>query len=172
MPINSALFNRLQKKLGVTPRHVHRLIERAADRNHLPRNLAALLVASEHDIPVHQYATDEELAELRGLRSGVAPVAPVSASPAPSPRSVPAKPPKPTRNNSIFVVHGRDTQLTDSMYSFLRAIGINPMEWNEAIKAAKGGANPIVTGRRMASVSWFGCQSARTTRPDIGAKRS
>lgn len=30
------------------------------------------------------------------------------------------------------------------MYAFLRAIGINPMEWNDAIKAAKGGANPIV----------------------------
>jgi predicted nucleotide-binding protein len=144
MPINSALFDRLQKKLDVSPRHVHRLIERAALRNHLPRGLAALLVASEHNIPVHRYATDEELAELRGLRGGVAPVAPVAALPGPSRRTISAKAPKPTRNNSIFVVHGRDTKLTDDMYSFLRAIGIYPMEWNEAIKAAKGGANPIV----------------------------
>ena len=30
------------------------------------------------------------------------------------------------------------------MYAFLSSIGIVPMEWDHAIKAAKGGANPIV----------------------------
>jgi hypothetical protein len=54
------------------------------------------------------------------------------------------KPPKPARNNSIFVVHGRDAKLTTDMYLFLRTIDLNPIEWNDAIKGAKGGANPIV----------------------------
>src|SRR5262249_4631743 len=106
--------------------------------------LAMLLVASQHYIPIHRHANEEELAILRGLRN------PTAAAPAPAdpPRrgdkaSPPSKP-APTRNNSIFVVHGRDAKLTEDMYSFLRALGLFPMEWNEAIKAAKGGANPNV----------------------------
>ncbi len=52
--------------------------------------------------------------------------------------------PKQTRDNSIFVVHGRDLKLRNDMYALLRAIGLFPLEWDEAIKKAKGGANPIV----------------------------
>jgi predicted nucleotide-binding protein len=44
----------------------------------------------------------------------------------------------------MFVVHGRDSRLNQDMYGFLASIGIVPMEWDHAIKAAKGGANPIV----------------------------
>jgi predicted nucleotide-binding protein len=46
-------------------------------------------------------------------------------------------------NNSIFVVHGRDGQLNTDMFAFLRAIGLNPLEWSQAIKGAKG-ANPHI----------------------------
>ena len=44
----------------------------------------------------------------------------------------------------MFVVHGRDVKLNQDMYAFLSSIGIVPMEWDHAIKAAKGGANPTV----------------------------
>jgi predicted nucleotide-binding protein len=40
-------------------------------------------------------------------------------------------------------VHGRDAQLNTDMFAFLRAIGLNPLEWTQAIKGAKG-ANPHV----------------------------
>lgn len=46
-------------------------------------------------------------------------------------------------NNSIFVVHGRDIQLNTDMFAFLRAIGLNPLEWSQAIKGARG-VNPHV----------------------------
>lgn len=46
-------------------------------------------------------------------------------------------------NNSIFVVHGRDTQLNADIFAFLRSIELNPLEWSQAIKSAKG-ANPHV----------------------------
>src|SRR5262245_3286055 len=58
--------------------------------------------------------------------------------------------PRPTKrpvvtiqNNSIFVVHGRDIQLNTDMFAFLRAIGLNPLEWSQAIRGARG-ANPHV----------------------------
>lgn len=138
-----SLFAEIVRKAHYSPRHVNRLIERAASANHLSRRLAMLLVASQHYIPIHRHASEEELAILRGLRNPTT----VSLPPSdPHRRADKAQASKsaPTRNNSIFVVHGRDTKLTEDMYSFLRALGLFPMEWNDAIKAAKGGANPNV----------------------------
>jgi len=47
-------------------------------------------------------------------------------------------------SNSVFVVHGRDTALRKSMFEFLRSLGLNPMEWEEAVNQARGN-NPNVS---------------------------
>ena len=36
---------------------------------------------------------------------------------------------------SVFVVHGRNSAVRDAMFSFLRAIGLKPIEWSEAVLA-------------------------------------
>jgi predicted nucleotide-binding protein len=104
------------------------------------------MLAGQNGIPYGKFANAEDRAEIRAA-SGAGASAYSTASPLPAPQSR-AKPTpkaaKPTRNNSIFVVHGRDGNLTEDMYLFLRSIDLNPIEWNEAIKGAKGGANPIV----------------------------
>src|SRR5262245_36790070 len=41
------------------------------------------------------------------------------------------------RKRSIFVVHGRDLALRDSMFQFLRSINLRPLEWGE-LTAATG----------------------------------
>ena len=145
MIVNRKLVEALIKSLNLSKRHVDRLITREAADQRLPRNLAAISLAAKHRVPsYHRFASSSELAELRGV-SATGPV-PAAITSAPLRHPIPrkTKAPGPTRNNSIFVVHGRDHKLTEDMYAFLRAIGINPMEWNDAIKAAKGGANPIV----------------------------
>ena len=43
----------------------------------------------------------------------------------------------------VFVVHGRNHQAKDALFTFLRCIGLQPMEWAEAI-AATGQASPYV----------------------------
>lgn len=43
----------------------------------------------------------------------------------------------------VFVVHGRDDKLRQSMFLFLRAIGLKPIEWNQAI-AATGKTSPYI----------------------------
>jgi predicted nucleotide-binding protein len=53
-----------------------------------------------------------------------------------------AKPGK-EKDNSVFVVHGRDEDLRKSMFDFLRALGLNPMELEHAVSTAKG-ANPYI----------------------------
>ena len=33
----------------------------------------------------------------------------------------------------LFVVHGRNDHFRSSIFQFLRAIGLDPIEWNEAV---------------------------------------
>ena len=52
--------------------------------------------------------------------------------------------PKPSEASAnVFVVHGRDTQTRDDMFQFLRAIGLHPIEWSEAIQLT-GKSSPQV----------------------------
>ena len=43
----------------------------------------------------------------------------------------------------IFVVHGRDEKLRHDFFQFLRAIGLNPIEWSEALSLT-GEATPYI----------------------------
>lgn len=41
---------------------------------------------------------------------------------------------------SVFVVHGRNTAARDEVFKFLRALGLKPLEWSEAIKRTGEGS--------------------------------
>ncbi len=43
----------------------------------------------------------------------------------------------------MWVVHGRNTRALDAMYTFLRAIGLNPLEWAHGLAATREGAPSI-----------------------------
>jgi predicted nucleotide-binding protein len=40
---------------------------------------------------------------------------------------------KPMDRRKVFVVHGRNEAANDALFQFLRAIGLNPIEWSQAI---------------------------------------
>jgi predicted nucleotide-binding protein len=46
-------------------------------------------------------------------------------------------------SKAVFVVHGRNEQLRKSMFDFLRAIGLKPLEWSQAV-GATGEASPYI----------------------------
>lgn len=46
-------------------------------------------------------------------------------------------------NNEVFVVHGRNEQLRNDMFAFLRTLRLHPLEWTEAVTAT-GKASPYV----------------------------
>jgi predicted nucleotide-binding protein len=145
--INQALLDRLSAKLGVAKSRVYALIQEMSAKNRVPRHLGALLLAGDNGISQQKYATDKDLAELRGIGHHV-PVVVGASAPGRnvSSRGVArkAKLPK-TKENTIFVVHGRDSKLRDSMYQLLGSLGLKPQEWGHAIRAVRGkGGNPYI----------------------------
>jgi len=49
----------------------------------------------------------------------------------------------PVDKSRVFVVHGRDEALRRSIFDFLRAIGLKPIEWDQAINMT-GNPSPLV----------------------------
>ncbi|AVT81057.1 nucleotide-binding protein [Rhodopseudomonas palustris] len=147
MALDAKLLLALEKKLGLSRSQINRRISGESAAKHLPRKLAAISLASQCKLPLHRFATDEELAQLRGVSpigQTISTSSPAAQTPLRQTKTAKNIKVKATKDNSMFVVHGRDAALNRDMYAFLSSIGIVPMEWNHAIKAAKGGANPIV----------------------------
>ncbi len=141
--INQDLIERLKTKLGLGPAAVYNRIHATGRKHHVPRrDLAALLLAWEHGISIQKYADDEQMDRIAGV-TGDAPTASAPTPSAPRGRKGKTAKPKRSKSNSVFVVHGRDEELRHSMFEFLRALGLNPMEWSTAVAQAKGG-NPYI----------------------------
>jgi Predicted nucleotide-binding protein containing TIR-like domain len=47
------------------------------------------------------------------------------------------------RTRKVFVVHGRNREARSAMFTFLRAIGLAPIEWSEAVRLT-GEASPYI----------------------------
>jgi len=142
--INQALLERLAAKLGVRQARLYQLIQNISHKNRVQRHIGALLLAGENGISYQKYAKPQDLTDLRGIPHHVPVIAPAVAAPPPRAgvRRGERRVPK-TKENTVFVVHGRDAKLRDSMYEFLGALGLKPQEWGHAIRAARGG-NPYV----------------------------
>ncbi len=135
------------KKLGLSKSRVYALIQESANKNRVRRHIGALLVAGDNRISIQKYASHEDHAELRGIPNHVPVTADAASTAAMRPvlrKGKAVKVPK-TKENTVFVVHGRDAKLRDAMYAFLNALGLKPQEWGHAIRAARGkGGNPYV----------------------------
>ncbi len=58
-------------------------------------------------------------------------------------RALPEENPAKDRSKSVFVVHGRNSKIRTSMFTFLRSIGLKPLEWTE-IKEKAESLNPYI----------------------------
>ena len=147
--INSDLLNRLGTKLGVGPARVYALIDQKVRTAHLPRHIAAIALASERGINISKYATPEDLAMIRGAANHALPTpvtvpAPATTTSRMSPRKVSSASNRaPRRGTTIFLVHGRNHKIRDAMFTFLRSVGLKPLEWNQVIKMT-GQPSPYV----------------------------
>jgi predicted nucleotide-binding protein len=146
--INRQLLERLQGKLGLSQSRVYGLIDAKVRSAHLPRNLAAIAVAAERGVSISKFATAEDLAAIRHSAISAVP-APVvlqqqaaASRGAATGRSKAKRPVKAQqrRGTTVFVVHGRDLAARGAVFAFVRSIGLQPLEWTQALKLTKKGS--------------------------------
>lgn len=148
--INSNLLDRLSSKLGLSKSRIYALIDEKGRTTHLPRHLAAIALAAERGINTSKYASSEDLSIIRQAAVSTAPSPVVVSPPATATRRSTSKPLKAKsqstarrRGNTVFVVHGRNAPARDAMFTFLRAVGLKPLEWTQALRMTKQ-ASPYV----------------------------
>jgi len=148
--INPQLLQRLKTKLGVGTPRIYAIIADKASQTLLDRHLAALIVATENSINIHKFSTPDERAQIRGNLTGFADSTKSSANGATAQAAKRSGRSKKkilkiakTKDNSVFVVHGRDHKLRRSLFDFLRALGLKPLEWEKVVLMTKK-ANPYI----------------------------
>lgn len=146
--INQRLLEAIADKQGITLKGVYPQITKVVHETFLERDLAALVLATRHRININKYSTSAQRAAIRGHLTGggsnhASPAAAAPAQRSSAPKGGKAPKARKNKGNSVFVVHGRDIALRKSMFDFLRSLGLNPMEWEQAVDQAKGN-NPDV----------------------------
>jgi predicted nucleotide-binding protein len=149
--INQQLLDRLMTKLGLSQSRVYALIDAKVRSAHLPRHLAAIAVAADRGINISRFASADDLANIRQSAINAVPapvVVPtgVAGTKTAVRRSAKAKSRGPSlkrRGTTVFVVHGRDLSARDAVFSFLRSVGLSPLEWTQALKLT-GKGSPYV----------------------------
>jgi len=148
--INRQLLDRLKAKLGVGDPRIYAIIAAKASQTLLDRHLAALVVASENGVNIQKYSMPEQRAQIRGTL-GLGGTVPQPAANSVTDQSArrPARGKRPlpkvakAKDNSVFVVHGRNDKLRRSFFDFLRALGLKPLEWEKVVLMTKK-TNPYI----------------------------
>lgn len=141
--INPSLLAKIKKALNIGKSRAYKLIEETVGNRHLPRRIAALIVASEAGVNIAPFAAESDLALMRSIgqspslppvSSGVTAIAPHRAS-----RKSSAKPNK-KAGDQVFVVYGRNDRIRKALFAFLRSLHLHPIEWNRAVSLTKQGS--------------------------------
>jgi predicted nucleotide-binding protein len=147
--INPDLLDAIIAKTGSRPTAYRRIQEVRRD-TFLERDRAALVVGTQLGISINRYSTPEQRADVRahiGASPTAAPTAPLPpAAPAPAPRGRGAKAAVKRRkkDNSVFVISGRDQAVTESMYALLDTLGCRPVEFHQAVAKVRRTGNPFI----------------------------
>lgn len=149
--INPSLLKKLIKSLGLSLPAVYKRIDKAALVHTQPKNIAAMIVARDAGVNFFRFASSEELAAMQKIQSHVDPqsnasataVAVAPAQPFRKRRGAVARKDSKKKEDSVFVVHGRDTKARKELSAFLRSLHVDVMEWNKAM-ALTGKASPYI----------------------------
>ena len=148
--IDSRLLERIAGKKGITVKAVYPLVTKIVQETFLERDLAALVLAGRLGLGINKYSTAAQREQIRGYMGGGArpqdtspPPMPIAAGPLRQRAGKAIKRARP-KDNSVFVIHGRDLALRDSMFAFLAALGCKPIEFHQAVARVRGTGNPFV----------------------------
>lgn len=132
------------RRLGLSRSALYARIAATATELHLPPPQAALALAAAHNINYHRFASDEDRAVLRDARRTGHPVVVHAQDRSVNGRAGLARQRgdsrKRTKDNTVWVVHGRDLKARDDMFALLRSVGLQPIEWVQALKMSRKAA--------------------------------
>lgn len=129
--------------LGLSRAAVYRRASAEARRLGVTTDIGMFEVATAAGVNFMRFASAEDLQILRNARMAVpsvaapASVAATTGRPAKAKAKGKAKRPPGKR---VWVVHGRDIKLRNALFDFIRSIGLEPLEWEHAVKATRSGA--------------------------------
>jgi predicted nucleotide-binding protein len=151
-PVNPDLLRKIMTKLSVGKSRAYARIDETVRTTSLPRRVAALLVAREAGVNFSRFASEADLAMMRGVNiqslgshSSAPPAATMDTPHIATPglrkglKSAPVKRKK-KNGNQVFVVHGRNEKVRKALFGFLRSVGVQPIEWNKALAFTKKGS--------------------------------
>jgi predicted nucleotide-binding protein len=150
--INPKLLNKIMRKLDVTRSRAYAVIDEAVRRTNLPGNVAAIVVARDAGVSISRFASDEDWALIReadgrhpAVQTPSSPAAAVSIAPVRSIRQGRERKAasKRAKGSKVWVVYGRNERIRKSLFDFLRAICLQPIEWNSALADTKKGSPHI-----------------------------
>jgi predicted nucleotide-binding protein len=147
-PINPSLLKKIEKKLSIGQARAYAIISETVRTRHVPRHIAALIVASEAGVGISNFATEEDFTLMRGSGSHTSgPTAAPSTSPAVNgvsargTRRQKAKSAQEVKaGNYVFVVHGRNDKIRKALFAFLNSVEVKPLEWSKAFALTKKGS--------------------------------
>lgn len=149
--INQDLLQAIADKQSIGLSAAYPQISKVVHDTFLERDLAALVLASRLRININKYSTPHQREQIRGYLAGggqrrtvAPPQTPTSAPADRSPGRVARKGAARKKDNSVFVIGGRDTALTESMFNFLSALGCKPVEFHQAVSRVRGTGNPFI----------------------------
>jgi predicted nucleotide-binding protein len=145
MAVDNDLFDAIKKKTGRSRSAIYRMIADQAGRLSVRPDVAALEVASRTGVNFQRFASEEQLEKLREARMAVGrdsvATAPPIVSAARARGKGRQKPKGPGKH--VMIVHGRNDKIRKAMFDFIRSLGLEPIEWNTAVKWTKQ-ASPYV----------------------------
>jgi predicted nucleotide-binding protein len=152
--IDPKLLRKLGKTLKLSRSRVYALIDNKVQETSLPRDVAALLVARDWHVNFSQFASDEDLAMMRGASQpnvGVAAPAPVPANNVEPQKRIKrselrrrvATNKSSKKTDTVFVVYGRDKKARSELSHFLGSLEIKILEWNKA-ESLTGKPSPYI----------------------------
>jgi predicted nucleotide-binding protein len=141
--IDPRLIPAIRKETGLSRAAVYARIKDRATELSVGNDIAALAVSQDEHMTINRYVTSEQLAELREARRGQhspTVIANESSSSNRTNKRVERKARVKPPSKNVFVVHGRNMAVRKSMFDFLRAIGLNPLEWDTLLSATRSAA--------------------------------
>lgn len=141
--LDKKLVAKLASKLDKKPKYVREQLSKRANRKGITSEAELIDWARSEKIGTGTYLRQQPAHIQEQARKPLTQLVSTSAQSRQKSTSSRRKSLEPRRGTTVFVVHGRNLKLRDAMFTFLRSVGLRPLEWTQIIKMSKK-ATPYV----------------------------